>query len=573
MARFHDHQAETLRVHAQYLKSQEEFSQNFVKLVEQQFDLARTDTDRPSGYGMKNEKVEPKPDVTVTPAKVQSIEEHKLPPAQKPLPENQLQKRPQVTGQDASTIVAHSGNGNGTKPTAQTQSAINSPKTDVSTYDVETLTNSLLKVVSEKTGYPVEMLELSSDMEADLGIDSIKRVEIMGAMRSLFPNLPKADPEAFAEMRTLGQIVHYMSARPAETAASPTPAATVQTEPLAESPAGSYDEKTLTISLLAVVSEKTGYPVEMLELSSDMEADLGIDSIKRVEIMGAMRAQFPDLPMADPEAFAEMRTLGQIIQYMSPKPGEAANSPTPAATGLVEELQVPPVQDPATLEATVTEYDIETLKTSLLNIVSEKTGYPVEMLDLSLDLDADLGIDSIKRVEIMGALRTSFPNLPKADPETFAEARTLGKIIDYLGKSDSKENADPQLKVEVKSTSPAPSIPRGIVNFRSLPEPYLRNCGGGPGVDKAGLEISCAKFSYLGSRHTAAAAGGCRAGDTERLKRRTPATTVSGDLEEIWAYSRPGSSKSPRCGFQNRWNILGSGKGNYPARFLACKTS
>ena len=36
-------------------------------------------------------------------------------------------------------------------------------------------------------------------------------------------------------------------------------------------------------------ADKTGYPVEMLELGMDMEADLGIDSIKRVEIMGTFR--------------------------------------------------------------------------------------------------------------------------------------------------------------------------------------------------------------------------------------------------------------------------------------------
>ncbi|WP_299496162.1 beta-ketoacyl synthase N-terminal-like domain-containing protein, partial [uncultured Shewanella sp.] len=38
-------------------------------------------------------------------------------------------------------------------------------------------------------------------------------------------------------------------------------------------------------TMLAVVAEKTGYPTEMLALDMDMEADLGIDSIKRVEIL------------------------------------------------------------------------------------------------------------------------------------------------------------------------------------------------------------------------------------------------------------------------------------------------
>ena len=44
-----------------------------------------------------------------------------------------------------------------------------------------------------------------------------------------------------------------------------------------------------------------------------MEADLGIDSIKRVEILGAMQTQFPELPKVDAAVLAELRTLGQIV--------------------------------------------------------------------------------------------------------------------------------------------------------------------------------------------------------------------------------------------------------------------
>ena len=40
----------------------------------------------------------------------------------------------------------------------------------------------------------------------------------------------------------------------------------------------------------------------------------------------------------------------------------------------------------------------------LLALVSERTGYPAEMLDLDLDLEADLSIDSIKRLEVIGEL-------------------------------------------------------------------------------------------------------------------------------------------------------------------------
>ncbi|HVA24837.1 MAG TPA: beta-ketoacyl synthase N-terminal-like domain-containing protein, partial [Chloroflexota bacterium] len=57
---------------------------------------------------------------------------------------------------------------------------------------------------------------------------------------------------------------------------------------LAPPPAGSAAVD-VTAALLAVVSDKTGYPPNTLELDMDIEADLGIDSIKRVEILGAMR--------------------------------------------------------------------------------------------------------------------------------------------------------------------------------------------------------------------------------------------------------------------------------------------
>jgi acyl carrier protein len=55
------------------------------------------------------------------------------------------------------------------------------------------------------------------------------------------------------------------------------------------------------------------------------------------------------------------------------------------------------------------------------------------MLEIQMDLEADLGIDSIKRVEIIGAMQELFSELPKLSPEELAEQRTLGKIAEYLG--------------------------------------------------------------------------------------------------------------------------------------------
>jgi acyl transferase domain-containing protein len=173
----------------------------------------------------------------------------------------------------------------------------------------------LLEVVADKTGYPADMLSMEMDLEGDLGVDSIKRVEILSAMQEKAPGLPEVDPGAMAALRTLGQIVDALGgATGTDTAAAAAPATTgsAPTEK-ASPPIGEID---LSGLLLQVVADKTGYPADMLNMEMDLEGDLGVDSIKRVEILSAMQEQAPDLPEVDPGAMASLRTLGQIVDAL-----------------------------------------------------------------------------------------------------------------------------------------------------------------------------------------------------------------------------------------------------------------
>ncbi len=72
----------------------------------------------------------------------------------------------------------------------------------------------------------------------------------------------------------------------------------------------------------------------------------------------------------------------------------------------------------------------------LLDLVSERTGYPTEMLGLDQDLEADLGIDSIKRVEIVGAFQNQLPPVfvQKLTQENhdLSRVRTLNGWVDVL---------------------------------------------------------------------------------------------------------------------------------------------
>jgi len=78
----------------------------------------------------------------------------------------------------------------------------------------ETIGNAILELVSRLTGYPEEMLGLDMDIETDLGIDSIKRVEILSALEEKIPDLPAISPDLMGRLKTLGQIVEYLSETP-----------------------------------------------------------------------------------------------------------------------------------------------------------------------------------------------------------------------------------------------------------------------------------------------------------------------------------------------------------------------
>jgi acyl transferase domain-containing protein/acyl carrier protein len=96
---------------------------------------------------------------------------------------------------------------------------------------------------------------------------------------------------------------------PAAAPLPPTPALPAPTPAAAAGP----DVKAL---LLTVVAEKTGYPVEMLTLEMHIEADLGIDSIKRVEILSAMQERAAGLPVVKAADLAALKTLGQIVEFL-----------------------------------------------------------------------------------------------------------------------------------------------------------------------------------------------------------------------------------------------------------------
>ena len=148
----------------------------------------------------------------------------------------------------------------------------------------------------------------------------------------------------------------------------------------------------------------------------DLENDLGIDSIKRVEILAAVQKQLPQAETISPEEIGALHTLRDIISRL----GAQTKSQNQAET----KVEVSGQPAPANQEQAV------------LQIVADMTGYPLETLNLDMDLENDLGIDSIKRVEILAAIQKIIPAASSIGPDEIGSLHTVRDILKRLGDDD-----------------------------------------------------------------------------------------------------------------------------------------
>ncbi|MBP2616611.1 type I polyketide synthase [Chryseobacterium jejuense] len=204
--------------------------------------------------------------------------------------------------------------------------------------------------------------------------------------------------------------------------------------------------------LLQVVSDKTGYPQEMLGMEMDLEADLSIDSIKRVEIIGTLRNELGTLAKGNTnedmvmEQLAAIKTLSGLVSWLTEFSGAEATTAPEKNETTPEAVSKPQAKSALSLEG---------LQNAILNIVSERTGYPKEMLGLDLDLEADLSIDSIKRMEIIADLKNKIgfgENLEQADDvmEKLAAIKTLRGLASWISEMSGDTN---ETKNEVKEVN------------------------------------------------------------------------------------------------------------------------
>ena len=459
MMQFHSQQGDTLRVHEEYLNHQTEYTKNFFQLIQQEY--ARLISAETSGETSKLTEGE-------SVVKLDNITSRKdtSSPSTNKIWEISSPAEPEVDPLSNKKLSEQQG-----IPASAPNNGYQSHIKDISS--IENLADNATSVREDKDEVKVE-----PKVEIEPKVELEPKVEIEPKVKSVFQTLE----------------VQVVPTNPVNTATE------------------------VGQTLLNITSEKTGYPVEMLELDMDMEADLGIDSIKRVEILGAMQEMYPDLPQANLEELGDKRTIGEIVEFLQAQisgnvsveielsevkhptlqdsvttvsvteveANETADIPTKFAETVIEndveiaqtksEFQPELETTGEIVKASSSDIEIASLAQTLLEITSEKTGYPVEMLELEMDMEADLGIDSIKRVEILGAMQDKYPDLPQGNVEEVGELRTIGQIVEYMeaslgGQKKKSQHSQSQQLTETQTTKTQNNPLRRQVKLRILPRP------------------------------------------------------------------------------------------------------
>ncbi|CAL9325724.1 beta-ketoacyl synthase N-terminal-like domain-containing protein [Streptomyces sp. SudanB182_2057] len=108
---------------------------------------------------------------------------------------------------------------------------------------------------------------------------------------------------------------------------------------------------------------------------------------------------------------------------------------------------------------------------TFLEIIAERTGYDAHQLEPDLYIQEDLGIDSLKQVEIASAIWQRYPVISREQLFEFSSARTVGEMSQkFRSVLDGKGVSDITWGIMPEAGGPPPAA-RTYVTLRPLPAP------------------------------------------------------------------------------------------------------
>ncbi|MDT3424985.1 amino acid adenylation domain-containing protein [Paenibacillus forsythiae] len=181
--------------------------------------------------------------------------------------------------------------------------------------------------------------------------------------------------------------------------------------------------------IIQTVSGVTGHRTEDIDPEMFLEDDLGLDSIKMISLMNEMMQLIPEEQLDEFNAahpvgsLLVIQTVRELVEIF--EKWEASRRP---AGDLANDTLAASASSPAE--------DLHAqLKVAVCELISEIAGHSIEDLHADMNLESDLGLDSIKMISLMNGMLKLLPAEQAEDftcKHSFASLLTLETIGDIV---------------------------------------------------------------------------------------------------------------------------------------------
>ena len=174
-----------------------------------------------------------------------------------------------------------------------------------------------------------------------------------------------------------------------------------------------------------------------------------------------------EMPPAPARRAPEAAPHTWSVPVAAPKPPQArvdvSQTTPPQDLSASRFHETEPAQATATAPEPAVSEDFDPVD-MIINIISDKTGYPSDMVDADMNIESDLGIDSIKRIEVFAELSNRLPSKLEADDvEAIAMLHTISEIGDYIKKKFTEVSP-----TAAQTPGDSPAIKRFEVGVREI---------------------------------------------------------------------------------------------------------
>lgn len=321
--------------------------------------------------------------------------------------------------------------------------------------DAEPNTNiidEILNIYSYVTKYPKDMLDLSMEMEADLGIDTVKQATIFSMISDKF-NLAPGEVVRLSDYPTIGDVVNLIC----QMNGGKEGVAVKHPEEIVEIANKSEVLTDCSLDVLKVISEITKYPVDMLSRDMEMEADLGIDTVKQATIFSILGQKY-SVSEDKTKNISMYRTIDAVIKFIEEN-GNCNTSEFADANRREEKVDSyistdktqPEMKSKTIVFKNVNSVSSESTRQQIFAFISEITKYPEDMLEMDMEMEADLGIDTVKQATIFSMIGEKY-GVEGDKLKNISQYKTIADIVNMIEELlDNREKPEDNKVTQVKN--------------------------------------------------------------------------------------------------------------------------